>query len=668
MFFAPHSIKDYHLTVTPPFLVLVALRSEVGMLSKFASTKLFTVFLALVLIFGSALKPTTTFAQSQSRSKTKSNRPAGSTARTNIPPEVAIQPALQEFRAEFAQGKYEMAAMTLNDNAGHFYDQNAFDRAMLLYLMFANFADPFITIDPADGPQETIRKSLIIKDVSRNYAKFMLNTLQVHPNLCSTTNCMERAWQMTERVKSRLLRVDLINAAMSRLNATERQKVQQLIEATKTERTERNKQRVVSGNLLGPTAADKRIDDIDSEISTRLPEYADLAGGIPSLQRVRDTLADNETFLSFLYTNNGRKVYVFKLEKNQPLDAKSVVIKTEMLTLPLYDSIERIKEKITAGASLREISGPCLSDDQGNEVCGLQGIYTKLIAPLKLTPHRRLIVATDLNLSALPFDIMPTAEGALMMDTFDITYVPSATVFYYLRQRRTSTRQRTANFQSKYAGFGYSGREGNNLIHTETEITNAARYFPNDLKVPNATEDDLYQHSADIANARFLHFATHNYFEPGVDASFYLLFGAGGKLNGHLTSEKIITSLRNRADLAVLSSCETAQANDNYRMGTATPLDPNKNGDYVQGIFSDCVCSYGESFSNLSGAFFAAGTKRLLLTQWKIRDDALTEEFISKFFWSLSNGSQPAEALRETKNKMKTEAPLVWAGFMLAGD
>ncbi len=642
------------------------------MRSNIASTKSIAVFLSLTLMLGWRFDSAISLGQAQSRTKAKSPGPPQhqplSASRSRTPPEVAIQPALQQFRAEFAEGRYEMAAMTLNDSAGHFYDQNAFETAMPLYLMFANFADPFITIDPADGQQETIRKSLIIKDVSRNYAKFMLNTLQVRPNLCKTINCMELAWQMTERVKSRLLRVDLINAAMSRLNASERHQVEQLINTVKGQRTDRIRQRVESGNLLGPTVADGTIERADADISRQLPEYADLAGEIPSLQRIKDTLADNETFLSFLYTNNRRKVYVVKLERNQPLDPNRVVIKTEMLTEPLYNSIEWIKKRIADEASLKEISGSCVSEGQPDELCGLQGIYTKLLAPLKLDPNRRLIIATDLNLSALPFDIIPTGNGALMMDTFDITYVPSATVFYYLRQRRTSARQRTASFQFNYAGFGYSGGEGNNLIHTETEITNASRYFPNDPNVPNATENDLYQHSADIANARSLHFATHNYFEPGVDASFYLLFGARGKLNGHLTSQKIITSLRNHADLTVLSSCETAQANDNYRMGTVTPLDPQKNGAYVRGIFSDCVCSYGESFSNLSGAFFAAGSKRLLLTQWKIRDDALTEEFISKFFWALSNGSQPAQALRETKRKMKTEAPLVWAGFMLAGD
>jgi CHAT domain-containing protein len=637
-----------------------------------ASNKAIIVFLSVILMLGLPLDTINSLAQSPSRNKGKSARPTPrlpqSTSRTSISPEAAMQPALQQFRAEFAEGRYEMAAMTLNDSAGHFYDQNAFDKAMPLYLMFANFADPFITIDPSDRPQETIRKSLIIKDVSRNYAKFMLNTLQVRPNLCKTTNCMELGWQMTERVKSRLLRVDLINAAMSRLSGTEREQVQQLINTVKAQRTERNRQRIYSGNLLGPTVADTTIEAIDREISKRLPEYTELAGEVPSLQRVKDTLADNETFLSFLYTNNRRKIYVFKLEKNQPIDSNQVVIKTEMLTEPLYNSIESMKEKITDGASLKEISGPCVSEDQAGELCGLSGIYSKLIAPLRLTPHRRLIVATDLNLSALPFDIIPMPDDGLMMDHFDITYVPSATVFYHLRQKRTSTRQRTAAFQYDYAGFGYSGEESNSLIHTETEIANAARNFKNAPNVPNATEDDIYNHSAEITDARFLHFATHNYFEPGVDASFYLVFGPRGQKSGHLTSQKIVANLRNRSELTVLSSCETAQANDNYRMGTVTPLDPQKDGAYSRGILSECVCSYGESFSNLSGAFFAAGSKRLLLTQWKIRDDALTEEFISKFFWLLSRDLQPSEALKDTKRKMRDEPPMAWAGFMLAGD
>ena len=131
-----------------------------------------------------------------------------------------------------------------------------------------------------------------------------------------------------------------------------------------------------------------------------------------------------------------------------------------------------------------------------------------------------------------------------------------------------------------------AGEEGDSLIHTETEIDNAARNFPGAPNRPNATEAEIYRQASEIADARYLHFATHNYFEPGVDASFYLAYGRGDHQNGRITSQEIVTKLRNHAELTVLSSCETAQANDNYRGEAMTPLDPKKDGQYTSGILS----------------------------------------------------------------------------------
>jgi CHAT domain-containing protein len=435
-----------------------------------------------------------------------------------------------------------------------------------------------------------------------------------------------------------------------------RAEVESLIKQVKAERIARSKLRVATGNLLNPTEKDSTIAALDNEIAKYLPEYTSLAGEIASMEQVRESLADNETLLSFVYTNNGRKVYVFKLEKNGPLDPNRIVIKTDILTIDLFNAIEEIKKAMVEDKSL-EVIAPTL-----------RGVYSGVFDKINLQENRRLIVATDQNLSALPLDILPLKDGRTMSDVFDITYVPSATVFYHLRQRRTMNRERNAAYSFDYAGFGYSGEERNGLIHTDTEIENAARFFSRNPHVGNSTEAEIYRHSEQIANARYLHFATHNYFEPGKDASFYLAFGRAENQNGRLTSQEIVTKLRNRAELTVLSSCETAQANDNYGGSAMTPMDPKRNGEYTSGILSDCVCSYGESFSNLSGAFFAAGSKELLLTQWQIRDDKQTDIFISKFFALLASGSSPSHALKETKRKMQKEKPVLWAGFILAGD
>lgn len=584
-----------------------------------------------------------------------------SQARRPAPSPESIQSLLADFRASFAAGCYESAFMDLNNVAAAFYDANRFPAAMEAYQIFANFADPIVTIDPSDDQEEAIRKSTVIKDMSRNYVKFMLNTQKVHPELCRTTNCVELAWDMMEKIKSRLLRIDLINSSFSRLDGNRKAEVQKLIARVKAERISRSQLRVSTGKLLGPTDKDSIIETLEGEIARYLPQYTNLAGDIASVQRVREALTDNETLLSFVYSNNERYVYIFRVEKGL-LDPVKVVNKTDILTKDLFDGIEDLKKAVVDEKPLAE-----LSRNSGKSP-DLERIYQGLLGKLNLPPNRRLIIATDQNLSALPFDLLPWKNGQRMIDVFDINYVPSATVFYYLRQQRVNGgSERRAAYAFDYVGFGYAGEEADSLIHTETEIKNAARNFLRSPKHPNATEAEIYRESGDVANSRYLHFATHNYFKEGVDASFYLAFGNGEGQDGHLTSQEIITQLRNRAELTVLSSCETAQANDNYQGAAATPLD-TKNSQCRRFIVSGCVCSYGESFSNLSGAFFAAGSKQLLLTQWKIQDDSLTDVFISRFFAFLAEGRSPAEALKETKKKMMEKKPVLWAGFMLAGD
>lgn len=341
---------------------------------------------------------------------------------------VSLESFLGEFRAAFAGGSYETALIRVNNAAAHFYDQNNFRVAMPLYRAYANLADPFTTIDPSDGQEEAIRKSTVFKDMSRNYVKFMLNTQQVHPELCRTTNCIELGWTMMEQIKSRLLRIDLINSALSRLAPEARQEVRTLMTKAKDERMARIKLRMATGNLLDPTEKDSAIAALDAELARYLPEFTDLAGKIASLEQVRASLADNETLLSFVYTNNLRKVYLFKLEKNGPLDPSSIVIKSEILTVNLFDAIEDIKEAMVAGSSLEAVSAK------------LRDVYGGLLDKVNLQPNRRLIIATDQNLSALPFDLLPLKDGRRMIDVFDITYVPSATVFHYLRQKRTLLR------------------------------------------------------------------------------------------------------------------------------------------------------------------------------------------------------------------------------------
>ena len=85
----------------------------------------------------------------------------------------------------------------------------------------------------------------------------------------------------------------------------------------------------------------------------------------------------------------------------------------------------------------------------------------------------------------------------------------------------------------------------------------------------------------------------------------------------------------------------------------------------------DDVFTTGESFSNLTRAFFAAGSQRLLVSQWSIPDSKAVSDFMSIFFRYLSGGHEPNEALRKTKEFIREHhkaPPVHWAGFILVGD
>lgn len=100
-----------------------------------------------------------------------------------------------------------------------------------------------------------------------------------------------------------------------------------------------------------------------------------------------------------------------------------------------------------------------------------------------------------------------------------------------------------------------------------------------------------------------------------------------------------------KADLAVLSACETARG----RIGA------------------------GEGVIGLSWALFVAGVPSTVVSQWKVESSS-TRDLMLGFHRGLRDKRQlsKAEALRQAvlpllKNS-RTDHPFYWAGFVLVGD
>ena len=97
------------------------------------------------------------------------------------------------------------------------------------------------------------------------------------------------------------------------------------------------------------------------------------------------------------------------------------------------------------------------------------------------------------------------------------------------------------------------------------------------------------------------------------------------------------------ADLAVLSACETAN-------GRIAP---------------------GEGVIGVSCAFFSAGTRSMIVSQWKV-NSASTSKLMEEFYKHLhANKSWRAETVRDAALELiKNDSyhhPFYWVGFVLIG-
>ncbi|MFM7440879.1 MAG: CHAT domain-containing protein, partial [Snowella sp.] len=164
--------------------------------------------------------------------------------------------------------------------------------------------------------------------------------------------------------------------------------------------------------------------------------------------------------------------------------------------------------------------------------------------------------------------------------------------------------------------------------------------FDDQANLPLATNPQLSQY-------RIIHLATHGIFntqEPALSGIILSLVDQKGKpINGFLRLNDIF-NLNLPAELVVLSACETGL------------------GEEIK----------GEGLVGLTRGFMYAGTPRVLVSLWKVDDDA-TAEIMTRFYkLMLEKKLPPAQALRQAQLQMQNEtewkSPYYWSAFVLQGE
>jgi len=188
------------------------------------------------------------------------------------------------------------------------------------------------------------------------------------------------------------------------------------------------------------------------------------------------------------------------------------------------------------------------------------------------------------------------------------------------------------------------------LPEAETEVVSVAKTFRSTAsKVFIGREASEKSFKALAPTYPIIHLATHGVLDNRHPLYSHLLLTKteGDPENDGLLEAREIMNMSLRADLAVLSACETAN-------GRISP---------------------GEGVMGMSWAFFVAGTRSMLVSQWKVNSSS-TSELMVGFYKALEPDpnhikTKKPNALREAAlgllKDRRYRHPFYWAGFVLVG-
>ena len=449
---------------------------------------------------------------------------------------------------------------------------------------------------------------------------------------------------------------------------------------------------------------------VRQEITKRFPNYAELIDPRPpTVEQIKEALAPGESMLSFYFGRSGS--YVWAVPKDGAVAFASVGANAGQIE----SKVRKLREALEPNAAM-------ISDIPPFDLALGYELYTSLLKPVESgwKQSNSLIVVTNGALGLLPLSLLPTEPAQLAANeevlfanyrsvpwlarTHAVTMVPSSAALRTLRNLPPGKAER-----SELIAFGdpYFSKEQQDeaakpepvqvadasgtmrgvplkrrnspklddvdsaelallprLPDTADELKSIALALQADpSKVLNLGKDanEKAVKTMDLSGFKVLAFATHGLVpgelngltQPALALSAPAVSGADG--DGLLTMEEIL-ALKLDADWVVLSACNTGAGSG----------------------------AGAEAASGLGRAFFYAGTRALLVTNWSVHSQSARELVTDLFKRQAADAKLTrGEALRQammglvdgpgyTDSAGKTEFayahPLFWAPYSIIGD
>jgi len=279
-------------------------------------------------------------------------------------------------------------------------------------------------------------------------------------------------------------------------------------------------------------------------------------------------------------------------------------------------------------------------------------LYDLLLKPAEaqLKGVTTLCIVPDDVLWDVPFQALQSRTDRYVVEDLAIYYAPSLSVLNEISARPPRGAKSLIALGNPTAGTEaiaqlketHTGLQFDPLPEAEVEVRTISRNFGAQRSAvligAKASESVFKEESP---NYGVIHFATHGVFDNLDPLYSYLILGDGGGEDGLLETREVM-DLDLRADLVVLSACETARG----RIGA------------------------GEGVIGMSWAFFAAGCRATVVSQWKVKS-ASTSQLMIGFYGNLNSGMARVESLRRAQLELlkgtRFNHPFYWASFVIVG-
>ena len=345
----------------------------------------------------------------------------------------------------------------------------------------------------------------------------------------------------------------------------------------------------------------------------------------PTLQAIRDAVPPSTTVVYYTVLDSRLLTWVMTARASR------------LIETPITES--RLSTMVTTFTGLLESD----SDPAGQRRLSSE-LFELLIAPLasEADSRDRLIVIPDGPLHVLPFAaLVDRRTDKYLMETHELALSPSAKELVFASARLAAA-PTAARFAALAAGAVPATAELASLPNAARELQTVADLYPRSILVSgaNATPDRLRELAGRF---EVIHLATHARSSSTSPGLSFVQLAPGPAATGRLYARDIATWPLPRAQLVVLSACDTA------------------NGAVYR----------GEGLVSLARPFLAAGVPAVVATLWPI-DDRATFELMAAFHRHYAREHDAARAMARAQRELTTAPrqfahPRYWASFVVFG-